>query len=94
MGISLLENAISSVELDIFEIHYNLQNPKISSRQIFALLLFYTQAETKSEIFMEIHIKFGVEGSHLRELITSMEKYIFLLKDAGLSWCGNLNEGL
>ena len=57
-------------------------------------VLAYTQADVKTEIFIEIPIGFGVEGSHPKEWVISLDKNIYGLKDAGLAWFEKLKEGL
>ena len=47
--------------------------------------LAYTQADVKTEIFVELSICFGIEGSHLREWVIRLDKNLYGLKDAGLS---------
>ena len=46
----------------------------------------YTQADVKSDIFMEPPIGFGVEGYHPREWVIIMDKYLYGLKDSDLAW--------
>ena len=57
-------------------------------------VLAYTQADVKTDIFMELHICFGVEGACPRELVIRLDKNIYGLKDAGLAWFEKLKEGL
>ena len=58
------------------------------------IFLAYTQADVKSDIFMEIFIRFGFEGSRLREWVIIFDKNIYGLKDAGMSWFEKTKEGL
>ena len=57
-------------------------------------VLDYTQSGVKSEIFMELPIGFGIEGAHPREWVIRLDKNLFGLKYAGLSWFEKLKEGL
>ena len=54
----------------------------------------YTQADIKTEIFMELPISFGVEGAHHREWVIIIDKNLYVLKDTGLAWFEKLKEGL
>ena len=56
--------------------------------------LAYTQADVKTEIFMEFPIYFGVEGDHPREWVIIPYKNLYVLKDAGLAWFVKLKESL
>ena len=57
-------------------------------------ILAYTQADVKTDIFMELPIGFGVEGYHPIEWVIRLDKNLHFLKDAGLVWFEKLNEGL
>ena len=48
-------------------------------------LLAYTKADVKPEIFTELPIGFGVEGSHPIERIIRLDKKIYGIKDSGLA---------
>ena len=47
-------------------------------------VLAYTQADAKTEIFMETPIFFVVEGAHPREWVIRLDKNLYGLKDSGL----------
>ena len=49
-------------------------------------VLTYNQTDVKSEIFMELPIGFGFEGSHPREWVTRIDKNLFSLNNTGLEW--------
>ena len=57
-------------------------------------VLSYTKDEIKLEILTKLSIGFGIEGYHLRERITCLDKNIYGLKGEGLSWFDNLKEVL
>ena len=48
--------------------------------------LAYTQDNVKSEIYMEIPLGFGVDGSHPREWFIRPNENLYGLKYAGLAW--------
>ena len=54
-------------------------------------VLAYTQADVKSEIFMELPIGFGVERSHPREWVIRLYKNLYGFNDTGLAWFEKLN---
>ena len=56
--------------------------------------LAYTQADAKTDIFMELPICFRVEGYHPREWVIRLDEILYGLKDAGLEWFEKLKEGL
>ena len=64
-GGELLVDLLSIGQLDVCKIHDNPNHPQIYPCQFSGFFLSYTHAEVKSEIFMELLIKFGVEGSTL-----------------------------
>ena len=47
--------------------------------------LSYNQDDVKSDIFMELPICFGVEGSQPREWVTRLDKNLYFLKDEVLA---------
>ena len=49
-------------------------------------VLSYTHTDVKSEIFMELPIVFGVEGSQPIEWFIIIFKNLHVLKDAALAW--------
>ena len=53
--------------------------------------LAYTQADVKTEIFMELPIGFGVEGAHPREWVIRLDKTLYDLKDAALACFEKIN---
>ena len=54
----------------------------------------YTQANVKSEIYMDLPLGFGVDGSHPREWVIITENNFYGLKGVGLEWFEKLKEGL
>ena len=56
-------------------------------------VLAYTQNNVKTEIFVELPIGFGVEGTRPIEWIRLYKNHC-VLKDAGLAWFEKLKEGL
>ena len=58
------------------------------------IFLSYTQAEVKLEIFMELLLKFGVEGGHAIEWVILMDNNIYVPKYICLYWFENIKEGL
>ena len=54
----------------------------------------YTQADAKSEIYMDLPLCFGVDISHPRDWVIRLDKNLYGLKDSGLAWFGKLKEVL
>ena len=54
--------------------------------------LSYTQADVKSEIFMEIPKGFGVEEAHPRSWIVSLNNNLYVRKDSGVECFENIKE--
>ena len=50
------------------------------------LFLAYTQADVKSEIYMEIPLGFIFDGDHPGEWLIMLDKNLYDLKDSGLVW--------
>ena len=61
-GGKLLVDLILIDQLDVYRIHDKPKHPQIYPYQFSEFLLLYTQTEVNSEIFMDLLIKFGVEG--------------------------------
>ena len=70
------------------------ENPHIDPHQFSFFFLAYTQADVKSDIFVELPICFGVERSHPREWVVILDKKLYVLKDSVLAWFDKLKEGL
>ena len=56
---------LSIGKLGVYKIHDKSKYNQIYPCQFSGFSLLYTQAEVKSEIFIELLIKFGVEGGTL-----------------------------
>ena len=79
-------NILSSGQLDVCHGNAYPKHPRRFSHQVRSFFLAYTQADVKSEIFMELPIGFRFEGDHPRERIIRMDKNVYGMKDAGLTW--------
>ena len=61
-GGKLLVDLIAVGQLGVHQIHDKPKHPQIYPYQFSGFFLLYTQDEVNSEIFMDLLIKFGVEG--------------------------------
>ena len=57
-------------------------------------VLAYTQANVKSDVFMELPIWFGFEGNHPREWVIILDINLYIIKYSGMAWFEKLKEGL
>ena len=65
MGGELMGDLLPSVQLDVCQGHDYYGHPRRTPHtKSVDFFLAYTQADVKSEIFMEPPIGFGVEGGH------------------------------
>ena len=55
-------------------------------------VMSYTQADVKTEIFMELPIYFVVEEAHHIEWVIILDKNLYGLNDAVLGWFDTLKE--
>ena len=56
------------------------------NKNLIDFVLVYTQTDLKAEIFMELHIGFGVEGGHHREWVIRLDKKLYAIKDTVIAW--------
>ena len=66
MGGELLGCQLHSGQLDVCKVHAYSEHPKRDPHQVSIFVLAYTQADVKSEIFVELPIFFKVERDHPR----------------------------